>query len=294
MAVEAAFFDLDKTVIAKASMVAFGRPLRRRGLVTRRLVLRAVATHLVYLHLGADEARLARIRESVLTLTKGWNAEVVRGIVRDTLLETVEPIIYAEALELMQQHRALGHRIYLVSASPQEMVEPLAELLGADGSVASRAEVGADGCYTGAMAFYASGPNKAAAIADLAQRHHLDLDASSAYSDSATDLPMLKAVGHPVAVNPDRALAKVAKERGWEVRAFTKPVRLRNRVSLRVPVATAALATAAGVLAWRHGRRAKRTPPPARRLWVRPVAHHLAAHGPSLPGPGRARSARMA
>lgn len=256
--VQAAFFDLDKTVIAKASMAAFRRPLRRGGLLTRRVVLRAVVTHLVYLHLGADERRMGRIRDAVLALTKGWNKNVVRQIVRDTLLETVEPIIYAEALELLQHHRAMGHRIYLVSASPEEMVEPLAELLGADGAIASRADVDAEGYYTGRMAFYASGPNKAAAIRELATRYDFDLPGSAAYSDSMTDVPMLETVGHPVAVNPDRGLARLARERGWEIRAFTKPVRLRNRMSLRMPIATALLATAAAALAWRHGRRRHR------------------------------------
>lgn len=250
---EAAFFDLDKTVIAKASMAAFGGPFRRGGLVTRRLLLRVVVTHLIYLHLGADERRMTRIRESALTLTRGWDRQLVRQIVRDALLETVEPIIYAEALDLIQEHRTLGHRVYLVSASPEELVEPLAELLGADGAIASRAEVDDEGRYTGTMAFYASGPNKASAVAALARRHGLDLEASWAYSDSATDLPMLESVGHPVAVNPDRSLARVAREREWPIRTFTKPVRMRNRVALRVPLFTAGVAAVAGgALAWRH------------------------------------------
>lgn len=252
---EGAFFDLDKTVIAKASLAAFRRPLRRGGLLTRRLVLRVVITHLVYLHLGADEQRMAGIREAVLTITKGWDRQVVRDIVRDALLETLEPIIYAEALQLMQEHRAQGHRVYLVSASPEEMVEPLAELLGADGAVASRAEIDTEGRYTGQMAFYASGATKVEAITTLARRHGIELSSSWAYSDSATDLPMLEAVGHPVAVNPDRALGRVARDRGWEVRAFTKPVRLRDRISLRLPAATAGLAALAGLLAWRRGHR---------------------------------------
>jgi HAD superfamily hydrolase (TIGR01490 family) len=253
--VQAAFFDLDKTVIAKASLAAFWRPLRRGGLLSRRLVARAIVAHLTYLYLGADEGRMSRIKDGVLAGTKGWNRDEVRQIVRDALFETVEPIIYSEALELISEHRSLGHRVYLVSASPEELVEPLAEVLGADGAVASRAEMDADGCYTGQMAFYASGANKVAAIEDLAARHGLDLSQSWAYSDSATDLGMLELVGHPVPVNPDRALARIAREREWEVREFTKPVRLRNRVSPRVPLATAGLAAAAAVLAWRWGRR---------------------------------------
>ena len=91
----------------------------------------------------------------MLALTRGWDQARVREIVRETLLETIEPIIYAEALELMEAHRLLGHRIYLVSASPEEIVLPLAEMLGVDGAISSRAEIDEDGRYTGRMAFYA-------------------------------------------------------------------------------------------------------------------------------------------
>ncbi len=252
----AAFFDLDKTVIAKASIAAFGRPFRRGGLINRRVVLRAVVGQLIFLQFGADEKRLARIRESMLALTKGWERDRVREIVRETLLEVIEPLIYAEALELMEDHRLAGDRVFLVSASPEEIVEPLAELLGVDGAISSVGEVDEAGRYTGRMAFYAYGPGKAEAMRDLAARTGIDLATSSAYSDSATDLPMLEAVGHPVAVNADRPLAKVAREREWQTMQFTKPVRLRDRVSVRTPVVTTSVALAAGalVLRWRGHR----------------------------------------
>jgi len=256
--VNAAFFDLDKTVIDRASIAAFGGPFRRGGLINRRVVVRAITSQLIYLHLGADEQRLARVREAMLALTKGWDRAQVREIVRETLLETIEPIIYAEALELIEQHRLAGDRVYLVSASPEEIVMPLAEMLGVDGAICSHGAVDAEGRYTGRMAFYAYGPAKAEAIRKLAERTGIDLAQSSAYSDSATDLPMLEAVGHPVAVNPDRPLAKVARERGWEIQQFTKPVRLRDRVSRTTPVVTTSLAIAAGaLLLWRHGHRSR-------------------------------------
>ncbi len=225
----AAFFDLDKTVIAKASIPAFGRPLYRGGLINRRLVARALVSQIIYLHLGASEQKLARIRESMLRLTKGWEHDQIKEIVREALEETVEPIIYAEALDLIEAHRAAGYKVYLVSASPEVIVQPLAMHLGVDGAIASRPVVDDDGRYTGEMEFYAYGPFKAQAIEELALREGLDLAASSAYSDSYTDLPMLEVVGHPVAVNPDRVLAKVAREREWEVMQFTKPVRLREQ-----------------------------------------------------------------
>jgi HAD superfamily hydrolase (TIGR01490 family) len=258
---QAAFFDLDKTVIAKASIAAFGRHFYRGGLINRRVIARAVVSQIIYLHLGASEQKLARVRESMLTLTKGWDQQLIRDIVREALEETVEPIIYAEALDLIEAHRAAGHKVYLVSAAPEEIVQPLADHLGVDGCIATRAVVDEEGRYAGEMEFYAYGPFKAEAMVALAEKEGIDLAESSAYSDSYTDLPMLEAVGHPVAVNPDRVLAKAAHEREWEVMQFTKPVRLRDRVSVPSLPATAmvagatAAATAGALVAWRIARR---------------------------------------
>ena len=258
---EAAFFDLDKTVIAKASIAAFGRPLYRGGLISRSTIVRAIASQFVYMYLGASEEKLQKVRESVLELTRGWSQLEVSRIVRETLDEIVEPIIYAEALELIEQHQSAGRRVYLVSASPEEIVLPLAEYLGVDDAIASRAVVDQEGRYTGEMAFYAYGTFKAIAMAEVAVRDHLDLEASYAYSDSFTDAPMLEAVGHPVAVNPDRMLAKLARKRDWEVRQFSRPVRLRNRVSVpSLPMAAtlsgaALVAASAFVILRRYGQR---------------------------------------
>jgi HAD superfamily hydrolase (TIGR01490 family) len=255
--VNAAYFDLDKTVIAKASIAAFGGQFRRGGLINRRTVLRAVAGQLVYSQLGAGEHRMAKVRETMLALTRGWEAERVRTIVRDTLLQTMEPLIYAEALELMEAHRANGDRVYLVSAAPEEIVEPMSELLVVDGWICSRAELDAGGCYTGRMGFYADGPRKAEAIVELAARGGIDLENSFAYSDSINDLPMLEVVGHPVAVNADRALGRLARARGWETRQFQRPVRVRDRVP-NTPAVTTSLALAGAVvlIGW-YGKRAR-------------------------------------
>lgn len=250
---EAAFFDLDKTVIAKASVVAFGTPLYRHGLISRRTVLRGLWGQLVYLHLGADEAKIARMRESVLALTKGWDQARVQSIVEEALEAVVEPIIYGEALELMAKHRAAGRRIVIVSASPMEIVGPLARYLEVDDAIASEALVDDDGRYTGRMAFDAFGAAKVGAMHTLAEEYGIDLAASYAYSDSATDIPMLEAVGFPVAVNADRELGRVAADRGWETMVFTRPVRLRPRTRQAVPAAAAgAAALAIGVaIVWR-------------------------------------------
>src|SRR5205814_154394 len=116
----------------RASMVAFGKPLYRAGLISRWLVLRALYGQLVYLYIGADEARLARMRDSVLALTKGWEQKRIRAIVDETLEEVVEPIVYDEALDLVALHRLAGRPVFIVSASPQEIVAPLARFLNVD------------------------------------------------------------------------------------------------------------------------------------------------------------------
>ena len=257
---EAAFFDLDKTVIAKPSMVAFGRPLLAAGFITRRLMARAVWSNLVFQLLGADEERMRRFRESALRITRGWDQDRIRTLVRDNLIEVVEPIVYDEALELIRAHQRAGRLVYLISASPAEIVEPLGDYLRVDGCVASRARIDDDGRYTGEVDFYSYGPFKAEAIVELAERNGLDLDRCFAYSDSATDAPMLEVVGHPVAVNPDRELRNLAKARDWEVRFFERGVPLGDRVALpsrRNVVGTTAvaatLATTITVWQWRGG-----------------------------------------
>ena len=275
---QAAFFDLDKTVIAKASMVAFGRPLYRGGLINRRTVLRALYGQLVYLHLGASEEKLERIRESVLRLTRGWEQSRVAAIVEEALEQIVDPIIYAEAADLIDLHRAAGRSVVLVSASPHEIVAPLGRYLGADATVASRARVDEAGRYTGTMEFYAYGEFKAEAMRDLAEREGIDLSESYAYSDSYTDLPMLEAVGHPVAVNPDRVLARYAREHGFEITRFVQPVRLRDRVrgvrdrisavpqkpAIAISAGAVTVAASAFVVGWWLGSRARHATRPGR------------------------------
>ena len=265
---EAAFFDLDKTVIAKASMAAFGGSFYKEGLISRRLVLRALWAQLVFMHLGASEEKLARMRSSVLALTKGWDQARVRSIVGEALQEVIEPIIYAEALDLIEHHRAAGRLVFIVSASPEEIVLPLGEFLHADRAIASRARIDEEGRYTGELELYAYGEGKAEAMRALATELDIDLSKSYAYSDSATDIPMLAAVGNAIAVNPDRELARVAKERGWEVRAFAHPVRLRDRVPVPParPTAVGAGVVGAAVGAavwWRLRQREAAIPPEA-------------------------------
>jgi HAD superfamily hydrolase (TIGR01490 family) len=220
--VEAAFFDLDKTVIARPSMMAFGPAFRREGLINRRALARGLWTQLLYVRFGAGPQRLERIRRSALAITTGWSQDHVSRIVTDTLRAVLEPITYAGAVELIAAHRAAGRRVYVVSAAPAEIVGPVAIHLGAHAAIATQGSVDAEGRYTGYIDQYCYGPAKAALMAQVAGREGIDLSASWAYSDSATDLPMLEVVGHPVAVNPDRTLLRIAAARGWPTLRFDK------------------------------------------------------------------------
>jgi HAD superfamily hydrolase (TIGR01490 family) len=251
---EAAFFDLDKTVISKSSSLALSRPMYRAGLVTRSQLLKGAYAQLVYLLIGADDRRMERAKEGILAITKGWERDQVERLARESVEKILDPYIYQEALDLIALHRALGRKVYIVSSSPEEVVQPLAERLGADGVIATRAE-SVDGRYTGRLEFYCYGEQKADSIRELAEREGIDLSTTYAYSDSATDLPMLEAVGLPVAVNPDRDLRKVAEQRNWQIRHFRNPIPLRRRFGRvpRPPRSVAAAATAgaiAAVLGW--------------------------------------------
>src|SRR5262245_66529694 len=253
---EAAFFDLDKTIISKSSSLALSRPMYRAGLVTRGQLVRGAYAQLVYALVGADEKKMDRLKEGMLQLTKGWDREEVEQLVEDVLIDVIDPFVYQEALDLMELHRSEGRAIYIVSSSPEEVVRPLARHFGVAGVIATRAAIGPDGRYTGELEYYAYGEEKAAAVRAVAERTGIDLSGSFAYTDSITDLPMLSAVGNPVAVNPDKDLRKAAEERGWPIRDFHRPVRLRARIASAVPAPrasiTAALAAAgvAAVLIW--------------------------------------------
>jgi HAD superfamily hydrolase (TIGR01490 family) len=260
----AAFFDLDKTVIAKSSALAFGRPFFRDGLITRRDVFKAAYAQLIYKIAGADEQQMARIRDYVAKLCKGWKVEQVRQIVNETLQELIHPYIYAEAAALIDEHREAGRDVVLVSASGEEMVRPIGELLGATEVIATRMVV-EDGRYTGEVAFYAAGEQKVAAVRQMAEARGYDLADSYAYSDSVSDAPLLTAVGHPTAVNADRGLRRVAAEQGWPTLEFRHPIPLGRRLRDRpaVPVAAAAvgvgLVAAIGLLWYGRHRRARAT-----------------------------------
>ncbi|MFW6692926.1 HAD family hydrolase [Streptomyces sp. MAR4 CNX-425] len=259
----AAFFDLDKTVIAKSSTLTFSRSFYHGGLINRRAVLRSAYSQFIYLLGGADHEQTERMRAYLSNLCRGWNVAQVSDIVAETLHDLIDPIIYDEAASLIEDHHLAGRDVVIVSSSGAEVVEPIGELLSADRTIATRMVVEA-GRYTGDIEYYAYGPAKAEAVRALADAEGYDLARSYAYSDSITDVPLLETVGHPCAVNPDRALRREAEGRGWPVLSFARPVRLKQRLPqftlpsrpvLAAAAAGLAAATAAGVVWYTYRRR---------------------------------------
>ncbi|MFZ0324758.1 MAG: HAD-IB family hydrolase [Actinomycetes bacterium] len=265
----AAFFDLDKTIIAKSSSLAFSRPFYKGGLINRRAVLRSGFAQFVFLVGGADHDQMERMRAYLQGLVAGWQVDQVDAIVHETLHELIDPIVYDEAVTLMEDHHAAGRDVVIVSSSGSAVVEPIGALLGADHVLATRMVV-EDGAYTGDIDFYAYGDNKAIAIHRLAQAVGYELADCYAYSDSVTDVPMLEAVGHAFAVNADRGLRRAAEEHGWEQLTFATPVAMRRRlprvaeippkqrIAAGAVAASAAAGAAAGVV-WYASRRGRLT-----------------------------------
>jgi HAD superfamily hydrolase (TIGR01490 family) len=239
----AAFFDLDKTIIAKSSTLAFSKPFFNQGLLNRRAVLKSSYAQFIFLLSGADHDQMDRMRTHMTNMCTGWDVAQVKSIVNETLHDIMTPLVFAEAADLIAAHKLCGRDVVVVSASGEEIVAPIARALGATHAMATRMVV-EDGKYTGEVAFYCYGEGKVQAIRELAAREGYPLEHCYAYSDSITDLPMLEAVGHPSVVNPDRGLRREATDRGWPVLSFSRPVSLRDRISAP---SGAAIATTAAV-----------------------------------------------
>jgi HAD superfamily hydrolase (TIGR01490 family) len=228
----AAFFDLDRTLIAGSSSFQFGRAAYKAGLISRRDIARDAYENLKFRLNGSTDKMTDAIRERVGKMLEGAKVRDLQRL-SGTVLAGVLPRLYPEMLEVAYAHQDEGRPIFICTAAAQEMAELMAIVLTFDGAVGSVAEV-IDGVYTGRE----GGPfnyreGKAQAIRELAEREGIDLERSYAYSDSESDLPMLRLVGHPVAVNPDKTLARVAREEGWEIMRF-------ERLGLRLRIAAAA------------------------------------------------------
>src|SRR5881275_677639 len=246
----AAFFDLDRTLLRRSSALALAGSFRERGLISRRQLAKAAAWQLLFVLRGASHEAVRRAAEDGLLLLRGFTPDEMRNLVADAMEPVLQPLVYAEPLHLVEQHRERGEPVYIVSATLQEIVEAMAEELGFDGALGTVCEV-RDGAYTGRALRALHAENKAECVRELAQSHGFDLVECTAYSDSHTDLPFLEAVGNPVAVNPDRELRRIARERGWQVLEFSGRAYPHARRRIPPAIAAAGAAGLAAILATR-------------------------------------------
>ena len=231
----AAFFDLDRTLMEGSSAFQFGRAAYKAGLVSRRALARDAWENLLFRLRGSTDEGTDALRARIAQLLEGVRVRDLQRLAPD-VLAGVLPRLYPKMLAIAYEHQDAGRPVFICTAASQEMAELIATVLTLDGAVGTVFEV-VDGHYTGR----GGGPfnyreGKAQAIRELAAREDIDLAASYAYSDSESDLPMLRLVGHPVAVNPDKELARVAREEGWEIMRFERLGR-----KLRVAMAAALL-----------------------------------------------------
>ncbi len=252
----AAFFDLDRTLMAGSSAFQFGRASYQAGLISRRRLARDAVDNVRFRLSGSTDEATEALRERIYTSIAGRRVLEMQRLMPQ-VLAGVLPRIYPEMLATAYGHQDAGRRAYIVTAASQELAEQLAAVLAFDGAIGARSEV-VDGVYTGRP----EGPftyreGKAEAIRELAAAEGIDLAASYAYSDSASDLPMLRVVGHAVVVNPDGELTRIARGEGWEV-VRLEPLGRR----LRVVAALAAFAVPVG--AGRAVQQRRRRPPPGR------------------------------
>jgi HAD superfamily hydrolase (TIGR01490 family) len=233
----AAFFDLDRTLMAGSSGLYWARAARGAGLLTRRRIARYGWENVKFRLRGSTDQATDRVRREVGEMISGQRVVDLQRLA-PKVLAGVLPRLYPQMLEVAHAHQDAGRPVYICTAASQEMAEMLAHVLSFDGALGARSEV-VDGRYTGR----AAGPftyreGKAVAMRELAAAEGIDLAASYAYSDSGSDLPMLRTVGHPVVVNPDAELRRVAREEGWEVMRFEQ---LGRRLKAAAAFAFAAL-----------------------------------------------------
>jgi HAD superfamily hydrolase (TIGR01490 family) len=239
----AAFFDLDRTLMQGSSAYQFGRAAYAAGLLSRRQLVSDGWANLRFRLRGSTDEATHALRDRISGSLAGTR---VRDMERlgAPVLARVLPRIYPGMLELAHAHQDAGRRVYIATAASQELAEILAHVLALDGGIGSQFSEARDGVYTGRpTGLFIYGQEKAQAVRQLAAREGIDLAQSYAYSDSASDLPMLRAVGHPVAVNPDRELLRVARHEGWEVLRFD---RLGRRLKTAVGIAATAAASGLG------------------------------------------------
>ncbi|HWF54728.1 MAG TPA: HAD-IB family hydrolase [Solirubrobacteraceae bacterium] len=213
----AAFFDLDRTLMEGSSAFQFGRAAYRHGLMSRRQLVTDAWANLKFRLRGSSDGDTEALRNRISASLAGTRVRDLERLGAD-VLAGILPRLEPRVLQIAYAHQDAGLEVYIVTAAAHELAEMLARVLAFEGAIGSNFSEVVNGVYTGTpsgLFIYSTG--KATAIRELAEREGFDLAASYAYSDSASDLPMLEAVGHAVVVNPDPALLKTARERGWQV-----------------------------------------------------------------------------
>jgi len=252
---EAAFFDLDKTLLPGSSLFPLAREMYRQRYFGLRDIWRLAADQVRYRMIGAEaQGPMERAREATLEVIRGRARDEVIAFGRSVAREEILPRLYPQAVDVMSRHKRAGRAVYIASSSPQDYLELLAEELAIDGVIGTRAEV-VDGLYTGNLdGPMIHGPEKAGRVRELADERAIDLARSFAYSDSINDLPMLEMVGYPVAMNPDRRLRAVARRRGWQVLDF-RTARRRTLIASAAGAGAAASGAVGYALGYLVGRR---------------------------------------
>jgi HAD superfamily hydrolase (TIGR01490 family) len=242
----AAFFDVDNTMMQGASLYYFARGLAARKYFTTGDLLRFGWQQLRFRLLAAEHAGdIAEAREAALAFINGWKVEDMARLAEEIFDELMAERIWAGTRALAENHLAEGDRVWLVTAAPVELGQVIAARLGLTGALGTVAEI-RDGVYTGHLVGdMLHGPAKEVAVKALAAAEGFDLTDCWAYSDSVNDLPMLGAVGHPCAVNPDSALRRYARTNGWAIQDF-RTGRKAAKVAVPATLAAGVLAGAVG------------------------------------------------
>jgi HAD superfamily hydrolase (TIGR01490 family) len=241
----AAFFDLDKTLMQGSSGFQFARAVREAGMMSRRQLVADGIANLRFRLQGASDAESEALRNRIASSLEGVRVRDLERLgVR--VMQRILPRLYPLMLTIAYAHQDAGRPVYIVTAAAQDMAEVLAKVMTFDGALGSTLSGVEDGVYTGQpTGAFLYGPAKAVAIQELAARGGFDLSASYAYSDSVSDTPMLRAVGHPVVVNPDTALEALARDGDWEILRLDRLGQKLTVAGVLAVAATASGATAA-------------------------------------------------
>ena len=253
---DAAFFDLDNTIVRGASIFHLARGLYRRRCFTAKDIA-GFAVKQARFRIGGSEDldEIATCTDRALGFVRGLRQADVIAAGEEIYDEVLAHKLWSGTVDIARRHLDAGHQVWLVTAAPAELSALVARRLGFTGGLGTVAEVDG-GVYTGRLVGSTlHGPAKADAVRDLARREHLDLAACAAYSDSANDLPMLGAVGHPCAVNPDRRLAEHAARHGWATTDFRASRRATRVTKASIPAMAGIGAAAVGVQLARHRHR---------------------------------------